>query len=261
MAKDPAFLFYPADASNDTQFMNRLERGAYFDLVKGQRLYGGYTAVQLRKILGIDYEAVWPALELVLERDGDLYFIGWLRSSISKREDYSKKQSERIKKRWNNGGNTTVLPKKENENEIENENIDDIEKEPRAKKFVPPTLKEVIDNMTEKNMIAGGIWKEEIVIAEAKKFFNFYESKGWMVGRNKMKNWNAAVRNWMNTANERYGKQHTTSKNAGNQRDSARVVSEAIAIITENHRRQAASTGSASENGLFTDYSEDHSNH
>ncbi len=28
------------------------------------------------------------------------------------------------------------------------------------------------------------------------KFFNFYESKNWMVGKNKMKDWQAAVRTW-----------------------------------------------------------------
>lgn len=28
------------------------------------------------------------------------------------------------------------------------------------------------------------------------KFFNFYESKGWYVGKNKMKDWKAAVRTW-----------------------------------------------------------------
>jgi len=27
-------------------------------------------------------------------------------------------------------------------------------------------------------------------------FFNFYESKGWMVGKNKMKDWKASFRNW-----------------------------------------------------------------
>jgi DNA-binding MarR family transcriptional regulator len=28
------------------------------------------------------------------------------------------------------------------------------------------------------------------------KFIDFYQSKGWMVGKNKMKDWQAAVRNW-----------------------------------------------------------------
>ena len=33
---------------------------------------------------------------------------------------------------------------------------------------------------------------------EAEKFFNHYESNGWMVGgKSKMKNWQAAARNWL----------------------------------------------------------------
>lgn len=28
------------------------------------------------------------------------------------------------------------------------------------------------------------------------QFFNFYDSKGWMIGKNKMKNWKAAVHTW-----------------------------------------------------------------
>lgn len=146
MAKDPAFLFYPADASQDTQFMNRLERGAYFDLVKGQRMYGGFTVVQLRKILGNDFESVWPSLELVLEFDGERYFVGWLKLSILKRDSYSEKQSERVKKRWNNDGNTTVLPKKENEIAIENETLIDIEIKEENQKFQVQKKSESIED-------------------------------------------------------------------------------------------------------------------
>ena len=31
---------------------------------------------------------------------------------------------------------------------------------------------------------------------EAESFINFYDSKGWMVGRNKMKDWRACIRTW-----------------------------------------------------------------
>jgi len=110
MAKDPAFLFYPADASEDTQFMNRLERGAYFDLVKSQRLFHGYTTEQLRKVLGRDYEEVWPSLDLILKHDESGYFISWVRDSLTSRKEYQQKQKERVEKRWNNRGNTVVLP-------------------------------------------------------------------------------------------------------------------------------------------------------
>jgi hypothetical protein len=32
---------------------------------------------------------------------------------------------------------------------------------------------------------------------DGNKFINFYESKGWMVGKNKMKDWKAAIRTWV----------------------------------------------------------------
>jgi len=31
---------------------------------------------------------------------------------------------------------------------------------------------------------------------DAEQFFDFYESKNWYVGKNKMKNWQAAIRTW-----------------------------------------------------------------
>lgn len=52
-------------------------------------------------------------------------------------------------------------------------------------RFVPPTPNEVLQYATEK-----GQW------IDADKFCDFYESKGWMVGKNKMKDWKAAVRGW-----------------------------------------------------------------
>jgi hypothetical protein len=138
MSKDPAFLFYPADASEDTQFMNRLERGAYFDLVKSQRLFHGFTVVQLRKILGKDFEEVWPSIELVLKKEGDEYYVGWVRESIVKREEYSLKQSNRVSKRYNHG-KTVDVPKIVNE--IGNE-IEDVIEVKNGKDFVLKLLEQ-----------------------------------------------------------------------------------------------------------------------
>jgi len=39
---------------------------------------------------------------------------------------------------------------------------------------------------------------------DSKKFFDFYQSKGWMIGKNKMKDWQAAVRNWEKSENSKY---------------------------------------------------------
>ena len=54
-----------------------------------------------------------------------------------------------------------------------------------GKKFTPPTLEEVETYCKERNNTV-----------DAETFINFYESKGWFVGKNKMKDWKAAVRTW-----------------------------------------------------------------
>ena len=42
---------------------------------------------------------------------------------------------------------------------------------------------------------------------EADKFFNYYESNGWRVGKNPMRSWVHALTNWKNHA-QNYGQQH-----------------------------------------------------
>ena len=55
-------------------------------------------------------------------------------------------------------------------------------------RFTPPPLADVQSYFKEK-----GINDPK----EPEKFIDFYTSKGWMVGKNKMKDWKAAVRNWI----------------------------------------------------------------
>ena len=57
-----------------------------------------------------------------------------------------------------------------------------------SKKFTPPHPLTVDAYMVEKGMNNPD---------EANKFCDFYESNGWKVGKNKMKCWKAAVRNWL----------------------------------------------------------------
>lgn len=51
--------------------------------------------------------------------------------------------------------------------------------------FRPPTVEEVAAYCRERN---NGIDPQAVI--------DFYESKGWMIGKNKMKDWKAAVRTW-----------------------------------------------------------------
>ena len=65
---------------------------------------------------------------------------------------------------------------------------DDISK----KKFTPPTVEEVKEYCDSRNNSV-----------DPEKFVDFYASKGWMVGKNKMKDWEAAVRTWEHGNNKK----------------------------------------------------------
>lgn len=62
-----------------------------------------------------------------------------------------------------------------------------------AKRFAPPSLSEATEYFGDR-AVAKGVF---ISPSEPEKFIDFYESKNWYVGKNKMKDWKAAVRNWL----------------------------------------------------------------
>jgi len=55
----------------------------------------------------------------------------------------------------------------------------------KAKRFTPPTLEEVTAYCIERNNSV-----------DPQHFIDYYTSNGWLVGKNKMKDWKAAVRTW-----------------------------------------------------------------
>ena len=100
------------------------------------------------------------------------------------------------KARWNNGKN---MPPQSDRNAIalNNDAIvpkTDANQEPitnkkdigqKRKRFVPPTPEDVKAFALANNLSL-----------DSNSFVDFYASKDWMVGKNKMKDWNAAARNW-----------------------------------------------------------------
>jgi hypothetical protein len=57
---------------------------------------------------------------------------------------------------------------------------------PATSKFSPPTIAEVLLEAS----------KNGLPESEARRFVAYYQSNGWRVGRNPMKNWRAALTNW-----------------------------------------------------------------
>ena len=55
----------------------------------------------------------------------------------------------------------------------------------KVKRFTKPTIEEVVDYCNERNNDV-----------DAEKFYDYYSSNGWKVGKNSMKDWKASVRTW-----------------------------------------------------------------
>ncbi len=64
----------------------------------------------------------------------------------------------------------------------------DIDK--KRRRFTPPTVEDVrLYCIERRNNVDAG------------RFWDFYQAKGWMVGKNQMRDWQAAVRTWEKGAN------------------------------------------------------------
>lgn len=86
--------------------------------------------------------------------------------------------------------------------ETKGKDIEEEEGAKTAKRFCTPTLEEVKAYCAEKEYNV-----------DAERFIDFYTSKGWFVGKNKMKDWQAAVRNWHKGSNENGGARTTSNNN------------------------------------------------
>lgn len=88
------------------------------------------------------------------------------------KENEKEKEKEKVKENLSNNSNIYLCGGK-------------IPPQTPIKKFVKPTVEEVRNYCLERNNNVN-----------PEKFVDFYESKDWYIGKNKMKDWKAAVRTW-----------------------------------------------------------------
>ena len=83
----------------------------------------------------------------------------------------------------NDSQDTDIDIEEDKEEDKENKSVS--QAKTRTTRFTPPTLEEVRSYCAErKNSV------------DAQRFVDYYTSNGWLVGKNKMKDWRAAVRTW-----------------------------------------------------------------
>lgn len=112
----------------------------------------------------------------------------YLRSDRYKETNYTREKSTLLVDengaytQPNHSGIPVVYPDK---NSIEKISIDKSSIEGPLKNIIPPTVDMVTDYCTERHNQV-----------DPNQFFDFYEAKGWKVGKEKMKDWQACVRTW-----------------------------------------------------------------
>ena len=118
----------------------------------------------------------------VIDKNGENIIIKFLDKQLNEFSDLSGKRSKAAQKRWSNA-NALQMESKSNA----------IREDKRREKniFIAPTHQEVLEYCIERNNNV-----------DVNKFIDFYESKGWMVGKNKMKDWKASIRTWEKDSKE-----------------------------------------------------------
>lgn len=201
MAKDPAFLFYPGDYVSGTMGMTFEEKGAYMDLLMLQFNRGHMNTHMIQHTIGHlweqvkckfiqDDEGLWYNVRLDIEKEKRKTF------TESRRNNIKPKNKPKEEPSYETHMNSHMKPHMENENENINKDIN-INKS-----------KCKFEEALEYFSIRLGTEQGK---TEAQKFFNYYESNGWKVGKNPMKNWKAAANNWITNSNT-YAKGTTNNK-------------------------------------------------
>lgn len=167
-----------------------------------------YNAEMLASVTGHQVGTIKQALSMFKElglieilENGAIYmldiqnFIGKGSTEADRQRLYDRRISdERKQKKLTQSRNLEeILKKSTPEIEIELEKEIKIEKEidssasttTKRKRFEKPTLSEIKQYCIER--------KNNV---DAQHFYDYYESNGWKVGKNAMKNWQAAVRTW-----------------------------------------------------------------
>jgi len=221
--KAPAFQFYADDFLAGTSDMSAEEVGGYIRLLCHQWTKGGIPndqdrAGRMATLLGS------PSLGYVLAKfslcDDGMLRNERLEQVRAEQEAYKLRQSSSgrngAEKRWSkcqNDGNlngnpngvaistpmATPMAKRWPEDSspsptpTPNNKEESIAPKSQRSYFTTPTVEEVQAECV----------RIELSLLEAPKFVDYYESKGWLVGKAKMKSWKPALRNWKRNQNER----------------------------------------------------------
>lgn len=149
---------------------------------------------------------VFTQLNMIEVLDDGTYFmskvdkmIGFESEWAKKKRDYRETQEELKKLQVDN---VPLMSYKREEIEKDKEKvIKENNLKEKSSRFIAPTIEEIRNYCKVRN---------NNIDPEA--FYNFYESKGWYVGKNKMKNWKCAIITWEKSRKPSFNNRETNIK-------------------------------------------------
>jgi len=203
MAKDPAFLFYSSDFLVGTMLLSNEEVGQYIRILCLLHQHKGcLSKKELEQGVGAISEKVLKKLELT--KHG--YQNKRLTEEVLKRSNYCKGRKQNLlgKKKKK----PICTPHMESHMENENEDVNRDRDIPISRRFKKPTKEELLSFL-----------KDNKLSVDVNRFLNHYESNGWKVGKNSMKNWQATIRNWAKNSFDNNTQQPTPRRRETNATD------------------------------------------
>ena len=202
----PAFQFYADDFLAGTMTMTNEERGAYISLLCLQWSKGFVTELDIQRIcLGMPTHCQGICQSKFQLGDDGHDRNQRLEVERSKQKERSQKQTDIANLRWNK--NAKAMPTHYQEDaEAYAKSVPEVcspspspspitkiqADKPPSTRFQKPTL----EQLNTKAALIG------LSTTEVDKFWNYYESNGWKVGKNPMKSWSAALQNWLSRVRE-----------------------------------------------------------
>ena len=229
--KDTFYFQHDYNARNDPKLQDVLIEhgvagiGVFWCVIEQIYEQGGKLPFKACKSIAFALHVDCKVVESVVndfdlfQNDGTSFWSSSVLARLNRRKEISERRKKAAETRWksketqqkqcNSNANAqqeqcNVYPKERKEKEIKESTSNEVECiKAKRTAFVPPTLEEVNAYVSEKGYAV-----------DAERFIDFYTSKGWMVGKNKMKDWKAAVRNWWK--NEKSNQKHSSARQAAN---------------------------------------------
>ncbi len=182
MSDKDTFIMY-AEYLRHVKKLSMEQRGALFTAILC------YTAGESVPELDPVTDMIFGVIQERIDRDTALYLEkvekrreagklgGRPKANASDENQTKAKKANGFSEKQNNPDNDNVL---DNVPVIKKESIE------KSSRFSPPTRQDVAEYCAEKGFSD----------LDVERFVDYYTSNGWMVGKSKMKDWKATVRNW-----------------------------------------------------------------